>query len=608
MTTTSFPGPGLGQEQWAQLKALAVSLSPEQSNWVGGYFTGYADAARGLEGVLVAAPPVAVPVPTAAPAQRRLSLLYASETGNGIELAESAKTHAETLGLAVRVQDLARYKAGALKDEEDVVLIASTHGEGEPPQPALDFFETLGGRKAPTLAGVRFAVLALGDSTYEFYCQTGRRLDERLAELGGERLAPRIDCDVDQIGEGRRWLTTLLDGLATRDAPAPAPAAASAGPAGTATAPRHDEANPFRAEILENIVITGRGSSKQTRHIELALGESGITYAPGDALGIVARNDPRRVEELLDLLGLAGTASVELDGASQPLAALLETGFEIVTATPRFLEHWTGLSEAAALRALVGPEQLAARNAWLKAHHVSDIVRQFPVSGLTPEAVLGGLRRLQPRFYSIASSQDAQDGDVHLTVSTVRYQLHGTAREGVVSGRLAGLAPGDEIEVFVRPNPHFRLPADDVPMIMIGAGTGVAPYRGFVQERAQRGAKGRSWLIFGDRNFRSDFLYQAEWQAHQQEGALSLIDAVFSRDGAEKAYVQDRVRARAAELFAWLEDGAHLYVCGDAAGMAPGVHQALIEAVATAGNRPPDAAEDYVRALQRDGRYQRDVY
>ncbi|WP_323013319.1 diflavin oxidoreductase [Devosia sp.] len=605
MTTTSFPGPGLSEEQWARLKALAISLSPEQSNWIGGYFTGYADAARGLVGAMVAEPPVSVPVPMEAAAQRSLTVLYASETGTAMGLAEEARQHAAGKGLTVKLHDLADYKPAALKDEQDVLLIASTHGEGEPPQPALDFFETLGGRKAPRLQGVRFAVLALGDSTYEFYCQTGRTLDSRLAELGGERLKPRIDCDVDQIGEGRRWFAALIEGLA--DTPAQAPATVSLAPVG-APVQTHGENNPFHAEILENIAITGRGSSKQTRHVELSLEGSGLTYMPGDALGIVPRNSARRVEEVLAAAGLAASARATLDDGEHELGALLETGFEIAAATPRFLDHWASLSDAAALRELAQPDRASGRNEWLRSHHVVDILRLFPVKGLDATRFIAGLRRLQPRFYSIASSQEAQGGDVHLTVSTVRYELHGTQREGVVSGALAGLAEGETLPVFMRANPHFRLPADDVPMVMIGAGTGIAPYRGFVQERALRGAAGRSWLIFGDRNFRSDFLYQAEWQAHQKAGALSLIDAVFSRDGAQKSYVQDRLRERAAELYAWLEEGAHLYVCGDAAGMAPDVHQALIEAVAAASGRDDEAAKDYVRALQRDGRYQRDVY
>jgi sulfite reductase (NADPH) flavoprotein alpha-component len=292
-----------------------------------------------------------------------------------------------------------------------------------------------------------------------------------------------------------------------------------------------------------------------------------------------------------------------------PLGEALEGLFEIAAATPRFLGHWAGLSGAADLAALGAADKASERTAWLAAHHIVDITRLYPVPGVSGEDFVAGLRRLQPRLYSIASSQQVQDGDVHLTISTVRYELHGSERRGVVSGPLGGLPDDATLPVYVRPNPHFRLPADDVPIIMIGAGTGVAPYRAFVQERERREARGRSWLVFGERNFRSDFLYQAEWQAHQRPGGgLSLIDAVFSRDGAGKVYVQDRIRQRAFEIFAWLEEGAHLYVCGDAEGMAKGVHQALIDAVVFAGQRPAEAADAYVRALQRDGRYHKDVY
>ena len=608
MTKSDFPHAGLSDVQWARLTELATSLTAEQSNWVGGYFSGYAAAARALA-LAQPADPAAVALPPAPAASRSLTVLYASETGNGIDLAEAAAAHAVTLGLAAKAVDVAEYKPGQLKDEQDLLIVASTHGEGEPPQPALGFFEFLLGRKAPRLEGVRFAVLALGDSTYEHFCGAGKLLDRRFEELGATRLEPRIDCDVDQLKAGRAWGQALLDRLAGEAVPGNAtPAATPAIPSAPAPVV-HGEENPFLAEVLENTVITGRGSSKETRHLELRLDGSGITYEPGDALGVVGRNDPRVVEELLGVLQLAGAAPVVVDGTPRSLAEALERDFEIMAATPRFLTHWAELTGTPFLKALAAGDRAAERTAWLKANHVVDIVRQFPLAGLDAATFLGGLRRLQPRFYSIASSQAAQDGDVHLTVSTVRYELNGTERRGVVSGSLGMVEEGATLPVFVRPNPHFRLPADDLPIIMIGAGTGVAPYRGFVQERERREASGRSWLIFGDRNFRSDFLYQAEWQAHQKPGGgLSLIDAVFSRDGSRKRYVQDRVRERASEIFAWLEDGAHLYVCGDAEGMAPGVHQALLEVVAQAGQLNAEAAGDYVRGLQNDGRYQRDVY
>lgn len=605
MTRSDLPGPGLTEEQWDRLKSLAISLSVDQANWIGGYFTGYADAARTAAGAAIAQPPAVAAVPAAAASQRTLTILYGSETGTALSLGEALVQEAATLGLAATAVDMADYKPSALKQEQDLLVITSTHGEGEPPQPALGFFEFITGRKAPRLDDMRYAVLALGDSTYEFYCESGKKLDRRFEELGATRLETRIDCDVDQVGQGRTWAMRLLETLA-KEKPAAATVTAVAH-AASPVAASFDQANPFTAEVLENLVITGRGSSKQTRHLEISLEGSGLTYQPGDALGIVGQNDPRVVAELLDCLGL--DAAQPLAGHQAPLGQTLQTGFEIATATPKFLAHWAELSGASALAALAGPDKAPERFAFLEAHHVVDIVRHYPVTGLTGETLIAGLRALQPRLYSIASSQQAQDGDVHLTVSTVHYQLHGSERWGVVSGGLSRLGDAEAtLPVYIRPNPHFRLPADDVPIIMLGAGTGVAPYRAFMQEREFRNAAGRSWLIFGDRNFRSDFLYQAEWQAQLKSGALTRMDVAFSRDAAGKAYVQHRLRDQARDIFTWLEEGAHFYVCGDAKGMAPDVHRALVALVAEQGGLSPEKAEDYVRTLQRDGRYQRDVY
>lgn len=607
MTKSDFQGPGLSEDQWSRLKGLATSLSAEQANWVGGYFTGYAEASRSISTAPGIQPPMSEAV-TLTPAQRTLTILYASETGNGLSLGEELTAYATSLGLPATAVDLADYRTAALKQEQDLLIITSTHGEGEPPQPALGFFEFLDSRKAPRLEGVRYAVMALGDSTYEFYCEAGKRLDRRLEELGAERIKPRIDCDVDELRAGTAWATELLAQLAraaAKDSGA-VPAVVKAAPAGPIA---HDADTPFHAEVLENLVITGRGSSKETRHIEIGLEGSGLTYEPGDALGLVAPNDPALVREVLDRLAFDPDQPFLLDHSQSTLGAALSTSFEIATATPRFLSHWADVTGAAELVQLTAPDQASERAAFLRAHHVIDIVRRFPAGGIDPTTFTAGLRAMQPRLYSIASSQEAQNGDAHLTVSTVRYQLHETDRWGTASGCLARhIEPGATLPVHIKANPHFRLPADDVPIIMVGAGTGVAPYRAFVQQRELRGAKGRSWLFFGDRNFRSDFLYQAEWQQHLKSGALTFMDVSFSRDGASKTYVQHRLLERAIEVYAWLQEGAHFYVCGDAKTMAPDVHQALVTIVAQAGGHAPDAAEDYVRKLQRDGRYQRDVY
>jgi sulfite reductase (NADPH) flavoprotein alpha-component len=488
-----------------------------------------------------------------------------------------------------------------------LLLVSSTHGEGDPPQSALNFFEFLEGRKAPQLPGLKYAVLALGDSTYEFYCEAGKRLDRRLDELGAERLIPRVDCDVDYELGAERWIKQVLAKLPRPESALPSSASSPSTP--TMSEAVHDKKNPYQADVIENLVLTGRGSGKETRHIEFSLEGSNLDYQPGDALGIIAINDEAVVDRLLSQTGLDGATPVVVKDEELSLRDALRDQLEVVTATPRFIESWARLSDAAELRRLAAPEHVADRNAFLRNHHVADIVKAFPVQGVPAWELVSALRPLQPRLYSIASSLAAVPDEVHLTVSTVKYTLHGEARAGVASGHLATYAQaGTRLPVYIQSNPHFRLPANDVPIIMIGAGTGVAPYRGFLQEREVQGASGRSWLFFGDRQFRTDFLYQTEWQAHLKTGVLTRMDVAFSRDRGGKTYVQHRLKANARDVYAWLEDGAHIYVCGDAARMAPDVHNTLLEIIQQEGRLGPEEADDYLRRLQGDHRYKRDVY
>jgi sulfite reductase (NADPH) flavoprotein alpha-component len=355
-------------------------------------------------------------------------------------------------------------------------------------------------------------------------------------------------------------------------------------------------------------VLTARESSKETRHIELSLEGSGLSYRPGDTLGIVPENDSLLVEALLERLALPAEAAVSVKQRKATLGAALSRDYEITAATPRFLDQWAKLSGARELANLAGPECAKMRMTFLRGHHVIDIVERFPVPKLEPEALLAGLRPLQPRLYSIASSLEAAPDEAHLTVATVRYPLHGRERGGVATGYLAGLDDDATLPIYIQPSAHFHLPDDDAPIIMIGAGTGVAPYRAFMQEREAHGAEGRSWLFFGERNFRSDFLYQVEWQELLASKVLTRMDVAFSRDGAAKVYVQDRLRREGRDVYAWLEDGASVYVCGDASAMAPAVKAALIDIIAEHGGHGQEAAGEYLAALQRDGRYRLDVY
>jgi sulfite reductase (NADPH) flavoprotein alpha-component len=604
----------LTTSQWEQVDLLAATLDREQAIWVSGYLAGRSQLAppTRADGPGLAAPaPGALP---AGPASRLLTILYATDTGNAKELAGMLSAAAEAKGLTTKVADLAKYKSRDLKDEQDVLMIAATHGEGEPPPAALDFFEFIEGKRAPKLPGIRFSVLALGDSTYEHYCAAGRILDERFEALGAERLADRVECDVDYEDDADAWIAAMADLLEPEAAPAaPAPTASvSVGGAAAPAAPSaFSKRNPFTATVLENIAITGRGSSKETRHVELSLEGSGLTYEPGDALGIVAKNEPALVDRVLEQTGLSGDDRVMLKAGETSLREALSGTLEITASTPRFLTQWAELSGSEELRALTASDQAKARTAYFEGHHVLDIVRQFPVPGVTAEQFVAGLRPLQPRLYSIASSLQAAPDEVHLTVSTVRYELHDLQRIGVASGHLATLTGDEEtVPVYVQANDHFHLPEDDdASIIMIGAGTGVAPYRAFMQEREVREATGKSWLFFGERNFRSDFLYQVEWQELLKNGTLSKLDLAFSRDvRTPKTYVQDRLRLRGREVYDWLEDGASLYVCGDATNMAPDVHRALVEIVAEHGGTDNDEAEHYLAQLGRENRYRLDVY
>jgi sulfite reductase (NADPH) flavoprotein alpha-component len=604
MTAQQFFAEGaLTLEQWQHVEALARTLTPAQARWISGYFAGL-DA-----GLLRAGQ--AAPAEPPAPQGRNLTILYGTETGNARDLGNALAAAASERGLSPQLQDMSDYKTRQLKDEQDILIIVSTYGEGDPPQPAVGFFEFLEGKRAPKLENVRFSVLALGDSTYEKYCEAGKRIDQRLEQLGAKRIRDRVDCDIDYEDQAAEWSGAVVDILAADLAAAAAPAllAPSAVPA-AAAASTYDKRNPFEATVIENITIVGRHSSKETRHIEIDLAGSGLAYEPGDALGIAAANDPAVVAQLLDTIGLAAEAPVSIKGESMPLGEALEKRFEVSVASPRFLEQWAKLTGASELEQLRTEEYAADRMLFLHNHHVVDIVRKFPLSGVEPESLLAGLRPLAPRLYSISSSLAAAPDEAHLTVAPVRYELHGERRCGVASSQLADrIEVGDTMPVYIQHNPHFGLPKNDAPIIMIGAGTGVAPYRGFLQEREATGTGGKSWLFFGERNFRSDFLYQAEWQQWLKEGVLSRMDVAFSRDkGRPKTYVQHRMLEQAKDFYVWLEEGAHVFVCGDEKNMARDVHETLIQIVADQGRVDRDTAEDYVRNLASDHRYQRDVY
>jgi sulfite reductase (NADPH) flavoprotein alpha-component len=595
----------LSADQASQVNRLVQALESEQLSWVSGYLAGVRQAAGEPANVFPAAEAT------------RLTILYGSETGNAERVAQQAAEAAEARGLAARVVDMADYKPRELRDERLVMIVTATHGEGAPPDPAADFYEFVHGRKAPKLGETKFAVLALGDSSYEFFCKTGRDFDARLEQLGAERLTDRLDCDVDFEEPAAQWVDKALGAYASAIGTRSKPRAGGnvidfagrASPAGTA-APAYDRKNPFSAETLENFVLNGRGSERETRHVELSLEGSGIEYAPGDVLCLLPRNRDQTVAQLLQALMLDPEQAVAAGDSELPLAEALRREYEITTLTPGFVRAWAELTRDPALEALTAENGRTELVRFMQQRWLIDLITEHPAEGVDAATLLGMLRRLQPREYSIASSLAANPGEVHVTVAAVRYQSRGRDRHGVASTYLADrIAPGDRVDVYVRHNKHFRLPAEPhAPVIMIGPGTGVAPFRAFMQEREVTGAQGANWLFFGNPHFRTDFLYQTEWQRWLAEGVLQRLDVAFSRDEGQKVYVQHRIRETGADLYRWLEEGAHLYVCGDADRMAPDVHAALVEIVREHGGRSEDAAVEYLKQMQRDKRYQRDVY
>ncbi|WP_426059789.1 assimilatory sulfite reductase (NADPH) flavoprotein subunit [Hymenobacter sp. B1770] len=587
----------------AALRQLTAGFTPQQLVWLSGYFYGQA---AGAPAAALAQAPVAAAAPAAT---EKLTILYGSHTGNGKKVAQQAAEAAGRRGLLATVHDLNEYPTRQLAQEQHLLLLVSTHGEGEPPAAAEELHRFVLGPRAPQLPKLRFAVLALGDRSYLHFCQTGKEFDQRLSELGGTRLLDRVDCDVDYHAAAEEWIAAVLDKIGVA---APTPAASAGGAATPAPAPSLSPAitrtNPWPARVLESIQLNGRGSSKETYHIELDLAGAGLHYAPGDALAVLPINEDGLVEEVLRAARLSDTAPVQLGSESRPLAAVLASRRELTVLTRDVLERYAALTQHAELHSLLA--DTARLQPYIYGRDVADLLTDFPTDQLTAQALAETLRPLPSRAYSIASSLLVHPDEVHLTVGAVRYDAHGRRKHGVCSSYLADqLTVGDTARVFVETNEYFKLPANAATdIIMVGAGTGVAPFRAFVEERVELGATGRNWLLFGNPHFTTDFLYQAEWQQHLKRGGLAKLDVAFSRDQAAKVYVQDRLLENSREVFGWLENGAQFYVCGDKKRLGSAVQTALAEVVRREAGLSAEAADSYVRELKKQRRYLEDVY
>lgn len=601
------------EEQREYLNRLIPTLTEAQKIWLCGFlsYPFIAGYEQSMQVDQTAAPKMEQSIQT-----REVTVLFGSETGNGQSLASTIVEKLQAKQLPVQSFSMDDFKPQNLKKVQDLLIITSTHGEGEPPENARSFYEFLHSKRAPKLENVRFSVLALGDESYEFFCQTGKDFDKRLEELGGERLYPRVDCDVDFEDPAEQWINGVVAVLhETSNANASAISVSEKQAAVTLLEEKqsvYSKKNPYPAEVLENINLNGRGSNKETRHLVLSLEDSGLTFAPGDSLAILPENDPELVDSLINELGWNPEESVQIneEGDIYSLRKALLSKFEITRLTKSFIQAAAELFHHEELKKLAAPGNEEKVKAYLDGRDLLDFVRDFPPVQLKPVDFIQILRKLPARQYSIASSLKANPDEVHLTISTVRFQAHGRNRKGVCSSQIAErIQPGDMLPIYVDQNPNFKLPSNpDTPIIMIGPGTGVAPFRAFLQEREAEGVTGKSWLFFGDQHFSSDFLYQVEWQKWLKNGVLTKMDVAFSRDQAEKVYVQHRMLEKRKEFYQWLEDGAVVYVCGDEKHMARDVHQTILTILEKEGGLTSEQAAVYLDQMRKQKRYQRDVY
>ncbi|WP_337239382.1 NADPH-dependent assimilatory sulfite reductase flavoprotein subunit [Proteus faecis] len=591
----------LTSEQLSKLQDATKDLSTAQIAWLSGYLWGQLN-------------PSVVPTSTTVtsalvPEQETITLISASQTGNARHLAEQLRDNLVAHKLNVELYSAGEYKFKQLHKTTTLIIIVSTQGEGDPPEEAIAFYKYLNSKKAAEMKETAYAILSLGDSSYEHFCKAGKDFDERIAQLGATRLLPRVDADVEYQAVADEWIEQLTALLKAR-VPAQRTQVLQQTQSGTTDTIQvslyHRDA-PFTATLLTNQKITGRNSDRDIRHIEISLEGSDLQYQPGDALGVWFNNSPEKVDELITLLWLKGDEPVTLKSQTFTLKEALLYHCELTQNSAPIVKAYAQLTRHEDLLSLVSDKTKLQQYA--DKYPINEMVRQYCAQP-TAQDFVDILRPLTPRLYSIASSQQEVEDEVHLTLGVVRYDVNSRTYTGGASGFLADrLKEGDSVNVFIEKNAHFRLPEDNTaPVIMIGPGTGIAPFRSFMQQRENDAATGKNWLFFGNPHFVEDFLYQVEWQRYVKNGLLTHIDLAWSRDQAHKIYVQDKLRERGNEIWQWLQQGAYLYVCGDASRMAKDVEQALLDIVIEYGNKNIEEADEYLSELRLERRYQRDVY
>ncbi|WP_285164276.1 assimilatory sulfite reductase (NADPH) flavoprotein subunit [Shewanella goraebulensis] len=588
---SSFASP-LSQGQVEKLKQLTSELSATQLAWVSGYL-----AATSNQGQITAAPETA--------AAQTVTILFGSQTGNGKAIAKELAAQATAKGFAVNLASMADYNVRQLKQETILIAVVSTHGEGEAPDDAIELHKFLASKRAPKLEQLNFSVLALGDTSYEFFCQTGKDFSERLIALGAKELLPIAECDVDYEEAAEQWQQQVIKAVEPL-VQASGASVVSIDSAKLTSENEFTKQQPFEAEILLSQKLTGRDSDRDVRHVEIDLGESGISYQVGDALGIWFTNNDALVKEVINGLSLDAASEVTVSKQTLTLEQALTEKKELTQLYPGLVTTWAELAGNKELTAIAADKEQTRQ--FVLGHQLADLITLYPVA-IDAAKLVELLRPLTPRLYSIASSQAEVENEVHLTVALVEDERAGQARFGGASHFLASAEEGQLVKVYVEPNKHFRLPENnDTPVIMVGPGTGVAPFRAFMQQRAADGVNSDSWLFFGNPHFEQDFLYQVEWQQYLKSGDLSRLDVAFSRDQAHKVYVQHRIAEQGESIWKWLQNGAHFYICGDAERMAKDVHQALIDVAIEFGGLDEAGAESYLEDLRSAKRYQKDVY
>ncbi|MGF7138162.1 assimilatory sulfite reductase (NADPH) flavoprotein subunit [Roseimarinus sediminis] len=584
-------------QQQQELKELLHNATSSQLLWLSGYISGLSQKLNGRISETVGSHI------NNDSEQQTLTVLYGTHTGHSEQIAGQLATLARQQGIKVKLSSLDNYKVRDLNKEEQLALIVSTHGEGEPPLMAEALHDYVHSKKAKA-PNLKYAVLALGDRSYQYFCKTGIDFNTAFGELGGKALLPLLKCDVDYEADAAKWIKQLLEKIETQKQKQPEKQTENSE---KNTVSKYSKLNPFYAEVLDRRKITGRNSDKEVWHIELSLEGSGLHYEPGDAIGVFTNNPPELVDQLIEHTGFNPNSTVTTRYDDVTLYEALYHHFEITVLNRKVLEDYLALGENKKLEQLLSDSE--ALESYLDGSDLLDLLSDFPI-GLKPAQLISVLRYLPPRLYSIASSLEANPDEVHFAVAKVDFERNSRKRKGACSSYISErLRENEKIPVFIEKNINFRLPqGEQTPLIMIGAGTGVAPYRAFMQELQNRGRKNNSWLIFGERTFSNDFLYQVEWQKFVSDGVLGHIDLAFSRDQQQKVYVQHKLQEKSSEIYGWLQKGAHLYICGDRKKMFNDVHSSLLEIIKTQGGISHEKAEAYLHQLKHEKRYQLDVY